>query len=189
LLCAALIACALGAPVARGQAQPSWEEISSFYAGRPITFNWDPARTGGGSTAQNGLVNLPASNRGELDALAAVLRNPKKGRAGQNAFHEAGVKGVDALAVLIHEAIHNRDFGGGPYSDNQNPSGFYGAGNEAQAGALGAELIPDLLKRFFGVGLDDPRSKQLAKWAKNRGEYTAAYSNGGARGAYEGGRR
>lgn len=169
---------------------PTWAQIASFYAGSPQTFSEDTRGPLSGTTGApvSGNVRL---GKGLMQGLADFLKQlPAARRGDKNAMQRAAILGTNPLAVLIHESIHNRNFAEGmgdqwftPWLDDkqQNPgTGFYGPGNEAQAAALGAELLPDLLNRFFGIGLNSPLSKRMAKLAKQRGEYTGAYARGGS---------
>jgi len=164
-----------------------WTEIASFYAGRPVKIANDPRGDMGATTGQPESGNI-FIGKGIEKGLADFMRElPAAKKGNKDAMHRAAVLGSNAIAVLIHESIHNRNFAGPPdgngftpYLDEEErgPLGFYGAGNEVQAAALGAELIPDMLNRFFGIPLDSAFSKKLAKIAKHRGEYEGAYSPG-----------
>lgn len=152
----------------RRKPQPTWEDIASFYAGRPIKISEDKRGP------MNATTGLPESGnvllgKSLLSGLADFrkqwdLAERSRGRARQDALQRALTYGVNPLATLIHEAIHNRHFESGP-----------SAGAEPQAMALGAELIPDLMQRFFGVRLGSPLSRKWGKAAKGRGEYKSAY--------------
>jgi hypothetical protein len=159
----------------RKQQVPSWEQIASFYAGRPIKLSFvDDAAYG--RTGGDGNVTL---NRFAEQKLKDFLRNPRDKQTGP--FNVLG------LATLIHESIHNREFAKGmpgstesftPYLDENEVNantGFRGAGNESQAMALGSELIPDLLQRFFGIKIGSPLSRKYEKSAKNLSSYVGAY--------------
>lgn len=160
-----VLACIVtGAPMpAKAAPQPlSWEKIAEFYAGKPVTFDWDARREAGGATFGDGRITLAATFQERLAALADALRSGNRKRIEQQA-----VLGVDPLAVLLHEAIHNRDGMEAGFGRSKR--------DEKQAAALGAELIPDVLNRFFGIPLDSPLSRMFARNAKSRGEYEGAY--------------
>ena len=162
-------------PNAKKTPTPTWEAIAGFYAGRPIAFNWQADRVAGANTTQDGRVNMPANFKDKLADLVKAMQGHDK-----QAKLRASVLDIDALSVLLHEAIHNRSFGGmSPMGEAMTPTGFKQAGNEPQAQALGAELVPDLLQRFFGVKIGSPMSKRFAHNAKTRGEYDAAYRMNG----------
>ena len=164
--------------MAKATPPPSWEAISQFYAGRPMTLNFDPARMSGANTAGIGSVNMPGAFKEKLAHLLKALQSGDKQR-----MIGASVSDIDPLAVLIHESIHNRDFTQGQLgffpADKPTPSGFMLGRNEPQAQALGAELIPDLLQRFFGIKIGSPMSNRFARNAKSRSEYDAAYAMNG----------
>lgn len=167
--CIVTLACLVGlgginvARASLNTASPAtWEAIASFYAGKPVSFDWDSKRTAGGATYGDGRISLAAPFRERLDALASALRSGKKAD-----IQRQSVLGVDPLAVLLHEAMHNRD---------DLLEGFgRSKRDEKQAAALGAELVPDLLQRFFGIPINSPLSRMFEKSAKGRGEYQGAY--------------
>lgn len=147
----------VGAEVAKAQQTPTWEEIASFYAGRPIApIEYRDNIGGAGRTlAGSGRIELtPAIGKQLSDFLANPRKNP-----GFNSY---------GLATLIHEALHNRA--------PQPGTGFSDWGDENQANALGSELIPDLLQRFFGIPINSPLSRQYLKSAKNLSNYLGAYA-------------
>lgn len=138
----------------RAEQIPPWQEIAAFYAGRPINRLEFRDMPGLGTTG------LPESgdifmNRQAEKSLGDFLRY-------RNDRARGPVMGVLGLATLIHEAIHNRKMEkvfGKPASD------------EIQAGALGTELIPDLLQRFFGIPIGSPLSRRYEKAAKGLSSY------------------
>ena len=157
-------------------AQPKpfdWARIASFYAGRPVTLGVDERGPLQASTGvpQSGKILLGKQLRSGLDEWLNQWRAAKtpKQRAGLAAL------GANPLAVLIHEAMHNRKFTEDYFADSDPNTGFRNAGNESQAAALGAELIPDMMQRFFGVKMNSPVSKAYGKAARSRAEYDLAY--------------
>lgn len=180
----------------RQQSVPNWAQIAAFYAGRPIKLSEDTRGPLSATTGvpMSGEVRL---GKGLLKGLEDFfeqwnIAKHSKGQARKDALQRAIVYGVNPLSVLVHESIHNREFSApdpnNPYftpyleSNQRGPLGFYGAGNEPQAQALGAELIPDLMQRFFGVKIGSPLSKRFERAAKSRGEYQGAYRVGAANG-------
>lgn len=164
-----------------------WARIASFYSGSPQKLSEDKRGPLGGTTGlpMSGEIRLGSGLLQGLKDFERYIGAAKRGD--KSAASRADVLGTNALSVLLHESMHNRDFSGakemggqGWYlpAESQGPMGFYGSGNEVQAAALGAELIPDMLNRFFGIPLDSPLSKRIAKTAKHRGEYQSAYRRG-----------
>jgi hypothetical protein len=94
--------------------------------------------------------------RAQFASWQANARDPKRGPGA----------GVQALATLLHESVHLRDneaTGGRPWSD------------ERQAGALGSELVADLLNRFFGIPINSKLSKKYMQAAKRLSSYQTSY--------------
>lgn len=148
---------------------PNWQAIASFYAGRPVTISTDPR---GPMQAGTG---LPES--GEIHLGSGLQRNLTDfTRAWLAAKTDRQRMGLAALAAnilptLLHEAMHNRHF--------DPATGLKDAGNEQQAIALGAELVPDMMQRFLGVKIGSPVSRAYERAMKNRGEYIGAYAING----------
>ena len=157
----------------RKNAEPNWEAIASFYAGRPITIQWGLQGKQGTRDFNAGKIFLSADIRKSLDDF--VKYGPKDPRS--------AVLGFRGLAGLIHESIHDRHFND-PTTDIfqqnvRNPNtGFYSASNEPQAMALGSELIPDMLQRFFGIKIGSKVGKRYEKAIQSFYEHQAAYSPG-----------
>lgn len=143
--------------------QTDWNAIASFYAGRPVTVDFPETKWGadwgsggwGGSARGNQVILGPF----QKSMLSQFLSRGPRGPAGPGS--------VAGLATLIHEAIHLRDF--------DPRSGFKHNSDENQAGALGSELIPDLLQRFFGIPIGSPLSRKYEAAAKRLGNYQTAY--------------
>lgn len=128
---------------------PDWNAIAAFYAGHPVNVNFPALKpgtdsgiwgTGQGGNVFNGEINLSPDVKSALDQWFA-RRNSRDG----------AVLGTLALSNLIHEALHTRAA--------QPGTGFTDWSNEQQAGALGLELVPDLMQRFFGVKIGSPVGK------------------------------
>lgn len=153
--------------MAKRTPQTDWNKIASFYAGRPIQVVFDPEKYPGSPWGSDGwggtydpgrdLLNLGPFQKKMLQQFAANVRDPTVGPAS-----------VAGLAVLIHEAIHGRR--------PQQTTGFRSWSNENQANALGSELVPDLLQRFFGIKIGSPLSRKYARAAKQLSGYIGAYS-------------
>ena len=144
---------------------PNWQNIASFYAGRPVTIGVDqrgPYQAGTGA-AESGNIFLGSGHQKNLQAFVQAWMKAKTDQQRMG----LAAQGANILPVLLHEAMHNRNFSG---------TGLPSAWNEQQAVALGSELIPDMLQRFFGVKIGSPVSDAFAKAAKARGEYQGAYA-------------
>lgn len=146
---------------------PSWQAIASFYAGRPVTIGVDdrgPLQAGTGA-AESGNIFLGSGIQRNLADFLKQWRLAKtdKQRAGLAAL------GMNGLPVLLHEAMHNHHF--------DTSGGMPDAWDENQARALGSELIPDLMQRFFGVPIDSPVGRAFLKAARARSEYQQVYNN------------
>lgn len=121
--------------MAQSPLQPNWQAIASFYAGRqiaPIQSTWTNT-DGTTGFPESGYINL---NPNVMKGLNAFAKYGPKSQQGM-------VLGSRALAVLLHESLHNR----------ANANGFEN-NNEIMEGDLGWRLIPDMLQRFFGIPMD-----------------------------------
>lgn len=140
--------------------------IASFYAGRPVTVAFPERKPGAqdglwgsggwGGTIIGDQIALGPFQRKALETFLASPRSKK------------GVAGIAGIATLIHEAIHGR----------QTPiegTGFREWGNESQANALGSELVPDMLQRFFGIKIGSPLSRQYDRAGRSLSGYQGAY--------------
>ena len=130
---------------------PDWNQIASFYAGRPVTVT---------SPAINPITNQPWGGiDGTTPRNGTIYLNPRL-QQGLNELPRDLPKGmgtVYALANLIHEALHNRA---------NKSDGFADWGDEIQAPALAAQLIPDALQRYFGIPIQSKlgqRYQQIAQ--------------------------
>jgi hypothetical protein len=155
--------------IAKG-AEPNWNAIATFYAGRPVKVNFGTPKGGkdewelpgmgfkGQSlgTVFQGNVWLNPKLRAQFDDWQKNAKDPRRGP----------VAGAQALATLLHESVHLRDneaTGAKPWYD------------EKQAGALGSELMPDLLQRFFGIKINSKLNKKYMKAAKSLASYQSSY--------------
>ena len=125
-------------------------QLASYYAGRPVTIASPTVRLMGnqwgnvqGETTQDGRIFL---NPTVMDALSSMV--------GQLQTKQAS---LGALQTLIHEAIHNRQDTG---------SGAKSWSDEWQAPAMGAQLLPDALQRFFGIKFSSPLGQYYYQQAK-----------------------
>ncbi len=149
---------------------PWVQKAAAFYGGgTPVTFSVDPRgpfnATAG--VAGSGQVALGQSLWESLAAFDKHVKAAKRGN--KDAAQNAAVLGANGLSVLLHELVHSR-----PDGSNQG-TGFRGWADEKQAAALGAELVPDLLQRFFGIKIGSPLSRKIAHAAKTRSEYSTVY--------------
>lgn len=146
-------------------------QIASFYAGRPMTVAFPDTKYGaawgsggwGGTTRGSEVILGPFQKK----MLQQMMSPPPKGQPRYSYGHGT----MAGLAVLIHEAIHARE--------PQPGTGFRDWSNESQANALGSELVPDALQRFFGIKIGSPLSRKLEKEAKGLSGYLGAYANQG----------
>ncbi len=130
--------------------QPDWNAIVSHYAGRPMTVVFPKQKQ-----------NAPGSFVPWGDSLGSVINdqiqmNPR--------FLEnlGNVKSPglawQGLSTLLHEAVHTRR--------PQPGTGFAPWSDERQATALGQQLIPDMLKRFFNIDINSPLSREYQAMTK-----------------------
>jgi len=151
---------------AKQKPSPTWDEIASFYAGRPIRVDFDAEKQPGvpwpdggwGGTWDGSRINMGPFQKKMLDQFSKNVRDPVK-----------GVFGVAGIATLLHEAVHGRN--------PQPGTGFKSWNNEPQANALGSELIADMLHRFYGIPLDSKLSRKYMKAGKNLSSYIGAYAD------------
>jgi hypothetical protein len=148
------------------EAEPNWNAIASFYAGRPVKVNFGTPKGGkdewelpGMGFKGQSLGTVWEGNVWMNPKLKAQFANWQK-----NARHPSRgpVYGAQALATLLHESVHLREneaTGSRPWYD------------ERQAGALGSELMPDLLNRFFGIPINSKLSKKYMQAAKRLSSY------------------
>lgn len=137
--------------------QVDWSAIASHYAGKPIQVAFPDKKpgaqngvwgTGIGGNVFNGVANLSPDTKKALVNWYSK-RNSKTG----------AVLGVHALGTLLHESLHTRD--------NQPGTGFKDwQEDESQARALGYELIPDMLQRFFGIKIGSKVGREYERVAR-----------------------
>lgn len=149
-------------------ALPWVQKVAAFYSGNNpyLRLGVDDRGPMGATAGIAGSGDIRLGS-GIWDSLANFDKYVKKAKKGdKNAAQMAAVLGANGLAVLLHEATHSR---------TQPVQGLQGWENERQAAALGAELVPDLLQRFFGIPIGSPLSKKIAHSAKTRSEYATVY--------------
>jgi hypothetical protein len=140
--------------------QPPWQRIVDFYAGQPTQLDFDAEKQPGNPWPENGWggtwdgsrINIGPFQKRMLDQLLASKKGPQFGHGT-----------MAGLTTLIHEAVHARK--------PQPGTGFREWNNENQANALGSELIPDLLQRFFGIKIGSALSNKLTKESKGLSSY------------------
>jgi len=139
----ALASTATGAPAPTHPATSRmgwyWNEIASYYAGRPMTVAFTTT-TSSAYTDGFGHAYLGEVAKDKLTWLFLHARDPKRGPQG----------GVVGIMSLVHEALHNRD---------RDMS-------ERQVGILGCQLVPDALERFFGVPQSSQLGRRYAALAE-----------------------
>lgn len=139
--------------------QIDWSAIASHYAGKPIQVAFPDKKpgtengiwgTGISGNVSNGIANLSPDTKKALDAW---LASPKK------KSRDGAVRGTLALSTLLHEALHTRT--------NQPGTGFEDwQEDENQARALGFELLPDMLQRFFGIKIGSKVGREYERVAR-----------------------
>lgn len=139
---------------------PSWEQIASFYAGRPMSLSYDLGNGLMGGTYGNGQMQLSPTIKGFLDNFLKYQKDADKGP----------VLGTLGLTTLLHEAIHNRQ--------GMPGAGLLNATDEQQAPYFGAELLGDMLPRFFGIGRGSSLWEKYMFAARNNPYYKAAVATG-----------
>lgn len=153
----------------RSDPRQLWNEIASFYAGRPMTVAFPETKYGakwgsggwGGTTRGSEVILGPFQRK----MLEQMLAPPKRQKGVKPPTFGQGT--MAGLATLIHEAIHARA--------PQPGTGFRDWMDESQAGALGSELVPDALQRFFGIKVGSKLSRKLEREAKSLSNYQMAY--------------
>lgn len=117
-----------------------WNSIAAFYAQKPTTVAFPDVKPGAGAwgPGMSGNVHQGVANLSpEVKAALGRWYKQRNSKAG-------AVLGTYALGTLLHEVLHTRD--------DQPGTGFNDwQEDEDQARALGFELVPDLMQRFFGV--------------------------------------
>lgn len=140
------------------------QQIANFYAGKPVNITYDVNGKGIGGMAVQGGDHVQYTPDVQ-PALLSLLANYQK------ADHGDLSNGVQALATLIHEALHTR---GGVTEDpvtHRTPldpsTGLYGWDDEWQAHQLSYGLIADALQRFLGVKVGTPLAEKYLTAAKS----------------------
>lgn len=134
------------------------QQVLDFYAGKPgvrASFDLRDGKLGTTGLAGSNVVQLAPQLEAPLQALFA---NPRAARAPYDS--------AEALTTLIHEALHTRGLNQG---GARQPSGFYSWDDEWQAKQLAASLVPDAMKRFFGVDPDSPLGRKYETAGRGQG--------------------